>query len=111
METLAFLGIPRNFAMGVQILFLLVCGALGWRLIWAILVTPRLDRLPRRAEAPERTEEEPRVRVLIREPAPEVQCIEVIDTREALPRGHDDVITPRPVLPSGERRLVRRASR
>ena len=108
MTTLA-LSLLRTDAL--QALFILVCGALAWRLIWAILVTPRLNQVPplRRQEAAEEPQQS--VRVLLREPEPEVRCIEVIDNRAALPNATIDAITPRPALPTGERRMVRRVSR
>lgn len=94
--TLAFLD---KALIPLQIVIVLVFGALAWRLIWAILVTPRLDRIPGRTPAPveEPSEEAPRVRVLIREPDPEINVIEVI--------------TPAQALPSGSRDMVRRVSR
>lgn len=100
MTTLAFL---RTDAL--QALFVLVCGALAWRLIWAILVTPRLDRIPPKVERPEPIEEDSRVRVLVREPAP---------TIEFEPRPQIDlieVITPAKALPSASRSMVRRVQR
>jgi hypothetical protein len=110
MTTLA-LSLLRTDAL--QALFILVCGALAWRLIWAILVTPRLNQVRPLRKEKEPVEEQQSVRVLLRqpEPEPEIRCIEVIDTREALPSGPTEIITPRPALPSGERRMVRRASR
>lgn len=101
MTTLAFL---RTDAL--QALFILVCGALAWRLIWAILVTPRLDRIPPRVERPESIEEESRVRVRIREPEPTVEFIE--------PRPQIDlieVITPAKTLPNASKSVVRRVQR
>jgi hypothetical protein len=115
MTTLAFMGFSRNFAMGVELLFLLVCGALGWRLIWAILVTPRLNQVPPLRKHEEPAEPKQAVRVLLREPEPEPEpeypCIEVITPREALPSGPIEVITPRAALPSGDRSIVRRVVR
>ncbi|MCC6228531.1 MAG: hypothetical protein IT432_04815 [Phycisphaerales bacterium] len=110
MTTLA-ISLLRTDAL--QALFIVVCGALAWRLIWAILVTPRLDKVPPLLNEADPVEDQPTVRVLLRKPGPEpdIRCIEVIDTRDALPSGPTEVITPRPVLPGGERRMVRRASR
>lgn len=94
--TLAFF---NDSAVAVQIVIVLVLGALAWRLIWAILVTPRLDRIPGRTPAPDQdpSEEAPRVRVLVREPDPQIDVVEVI--------------TPAQALPSGSRNMVRRVSR
>jgi hypothetical protein len=94
--TLAFLD---KALIPLQIVIVLVLGALAWRLIWAILVTPRLDRIPGRtpASVEEPSAEAPRVRVLVREPEPQIDVIEVI--------------TPAQALPSGSRNMVRRVSR
>ncbi len=110
MTTLAFL---RTDALTA--LFILVCGALAWRLIWAILVTPRLNQVPPLMKRKEPPDSSQTVQVLLRdrepETEPEIRCIEVIDTREALPSRPTEVITPRSALPNGERRMVRRIAK
>jgi hypothetical protein len=107
MATLAFL---RTDALTA--LFILVCGAIAWRLIWAILVTPRLNQIPPLFGRKESVEHTRPSRVLIREhepePEPEFQCIEVITPREAFPSRSSNEVTPRPALPGGNRSIVRK---
>lgn len=117
MSTLAFQSEGGAFAV---VVVTLVFGALLWRLIWAILVTPRLNQVPslsRRKEVPEKEApvERADVRVLIlnsqAEPEPEYQCIEVITPREALPSRSSTDTSPLPALPAGSQSIVRRRAR
>lgn len=117
MYTLAFITDGQVF-FGVVLLF--VVGALVWRLIWAILVTPRLNQIPslgRERESPEKQAplERADVRVLIlnhqAEPEPEYPCIEVITPREALPSRSSTDTSPLPALPAGSQSIVRRRAR
>lgn len=113
MTVLAFHSLLRTDALVA--LFILVCGALAWRLIWAILVTPRLDRVPPLMRQKEPEEQRPPVRVLIRDAEPEIEpdypIIEVITPREALPSTSEAGPIVRPVLTPGDRSIVRRRER
>lgn len=96
----------------VAIVCFLVCGALLWRLIWAILVTPRLNQIPplfgQKNSAEPRAETRVRIRESVPEPEPEYLSIEVITPREALPSRATPEDISRPALPGGNRTLVRR---
>jgi hypothetical protein len=109
MTTLAFLNETLlHFGMVV----VLVVGALLWRLIWAILVTPRLNQIPplfgQKDSAEPRAETRVRIRESLPEPEPEYVSIEVITPREALPIRQTPEGISRPALSDGNRNLVRR---
>lgn len=93
-------------------LFILVCGALAWRLIWAILVTPRLKQIP--PIFGQKNSAEPRVQtpVWIRESQaerhPEYISVEVISPREVLPNRITPEAVSRPALTDGKPSIVRR---
>jgi hypothetical protein len=112
MSTLAFISKGEVF---LSVVVTLVLGALAWRLIWAILVTPRLDRVPPLLRPKEPEEQCSPVRVLIRDAEPETEpdypIIEVITPREALPSTSEAGPVARPVLPHGNRAIVRRHER
>ena len=99
----------------VIIVEFLVCGAVLWRLIWAILVTPRLNQIPPLFGRIEPGPKQPEARVLIREAEPdhepEFECIEVIAPRESLPSPTTHEGISRPALGDGNRSIVRRRTR
>jgi len=96
----------------VQVIVTLVFGALAWRLIWAILVSPRLNQIPplfgQKDSAEPRAESRVRIRESLPEPEPEYLSIEVITPREALPSRAGPEAISRPALTDGNRNIVRR---